>query len=173
MIEEVSMIGTLGIGSPATQFGQSTVGLSPYSSYPIAAPFTLQTSPYLQSLPHVPFSYGMTAPGAYAQPLQPLLQILPQQLGQLNQVLQQQVHGLQQLLQIVPQQLHQIQQLLQILPQQIHQLQVQTQPQPFGAQAGFGGSWQQPIGGASSWGQPTAGVSVGSQAFPGQPGPVM
>jgi hypothetical protein len=164
------MIGTSGIGSP-TQFGQSTVGLSPYGSYPIAAPFTLQTSPYLQSFQHVPLSYGaLQAP--YAQPLQQSLQILPQQLGQLNQLLQQQLNGLQQLLQIVPQQLHQIQQVLQLLPQQIHHLQLQAQQQPFGAQAasGFAG-WQQPIGGSSGWGQPMTGI--GSAPFAGQAGSVM
>src|SRR5262249_48202993 len=117
--------------------------------------------------------YGWTAQGPYAQP-QALLQILPQQLVQLNQLLQHQIHGLQQLLQIVPQQLQQIQQLLHLLPQQIHQLQLQTQ-QPFGAQAapGFGAQWQQPIGGSLSWGQPTTGVNIGSPAFGGQTGPVM
>jgi hypothetical protein len=164
------MIGTLGMGSPAAQFGQP--GPSPYGGYPIAAPFGLQT-PYLQSLQQLPISYGMTAHGPYAQ-AQGLPQILPQQLVQLNQLLQHQVQGLQQLLQIVPQQLHHIQQLLQLLPQQIHQLQLQTQQQPFGTQAaGFGAQWQQPIGGALSWGQPTTGVNIGSPAFGGQQGPVM
>ncbi len=161
------MIGTLGMGSPGTQFGQSTLGQAPFGTHPFAAPFALQSSPYLQSQQQSPFGPGQ---GAYANPQ--LLQIVPQQLGHLSQMLQQQLHGLQQLLQIVPQQLHQIQQLLQVLPHQIQQLQQQSQP--FGAQATQGfNQWQQPIGAGSSWGQPTTGVNIGSPGFPGQSGPVM
>jgi hypothetical protein len=159
---EVSMIGTAFAGSPGAQFGQPIGGLSPYGAYPMANPIAQQTTPYLQSQP-----FGMQAQ-PFAQPMQ-LLQILPQQLGQVSQLLQQQISGLQQLLQVVPHQLQQIHQLLQVLPQQIHQLQLQTQQQqqqqqPFGAQAapGFGyGAWQQP------------GASIGPTAFTGQPGAVM
>ena len=153
------MVGTgWGIGSPVSQFGQATLGTSPYGVNPFVAPFT--QSP--------PSGFGIGQPFGvqaqpYAQPLQHLLQILPQQLAQLNYLLQQQLQGLQQVVQIVPQQLHHIQQLLQILPQQI-QMQSHTQ-QPFGAQGapGFGsfGPWQQPNLGFSS------------QAFTGQGGTVM
>jgi hypothetical protein len=189
------MTGTaLGIGSPATQFGQS-IAMSPYGGYPIAAsPFALQ-APYLQSLQHVP-GYGMAAlpfglqTQQYVQSLQQLLQGLPYQLAQLNHLQQQQIHGLQQLLGFVPQQLQQIQHLLQLLPQQIHQQQILTQQQPFAVQTAPGfagyGPWQPAIGGPSSWpatstlqqavpaaGQPQTGVNIGYPSFAGQPGSVM
>jgi hypothetical protein len=153
-----------GIGSQFGQFGQSGGGISPYGygASPIANPFLLQTPQHLQSLQQLPFGYGQQTQ-AFAQPLQQLMQILPQQLWQLNQLLQHHVHGLQQLVQVVPQQLQQIQQVLQTLPQQIQQL--QAQQQPFGAQAlpslGAFGPWQQP------------GVSMGAPGFTGQSGPVM
>jgi hypothetical protein len=190
------MTGTaFGIGSPATQFGQSTAGMFPYSSYPIATPFALQASPYLQSLQHVPV-YGMTAQPfglqtqQYVQPLQQLLQGLPYQLAQLNHLQWQQLHGLQQLLGVLPQQLQQIQHLLQLLPQQIHQQQILAQQPPYGVQASPGfagyGPWQPPIGGPSNWpafgsiqqgmpapGQSPTGVNVGFPTFAGQPGAVM
>lgn len=153
-----------GIGSPFTQFGHA--GVSPYGGYPIASPFQLQASPYLQSFQQIPGAafgqpFGMQTQG-YGQPVQQLLQVLPQQLGQLHQLLQHDIQDLQQLVHIVPQQLQQIQQLLQILPQQIQQS--QTQQQPFGAQGtqGFGvAPWQQ------------SGVGFGSPVFGGQTGSVM
>lgn len=155
-----------GIGSPFSQFGHA--GVSPYGGYPIASPFQLQAPPYLQSFQQIPGAafgqpFGMQSQG-YAQPVQQLLQILPQQLGQLHQLLQHEIQDLQQLVQIVPQQLQHIQQVLQILPQQIHQSQLQTQQQPFGTQVtpGFGNApWQQ------------SGVGFGSPAYSGQTGSVM
>jgi hypothetical protein len=155
-----------GIGSQFGQFGQSGGGISPYGygASSIGNPF-LQTPQLLQSLQQLPFGYGQQTQ-AFAQPLQQLMQILPQQLwqlNQLNQLLQHHVHGLQQLVQVVPQQLQQIQQVLQTLPQQIQQLQAQ-QP-PFGAQSipaiGAYGPWQQ------------LGVGTGAPGFTGQSGPVM
>jgi hypothetical protein len=152
-----------GIGSQFGQFGQSGGGISPYGygASSIGNPF-LQTPQQLQQLP---FGYSQQTQ-AFAQPLQQLMQILPQQLwqlNQLNQLLQHHVHGLQQLVQVVPQQLQQIQQVLQTLPQQIQQLQAQ-QP-PFGAQSvpaiGAYGPWQQ------------LGVGPGAQGFTSQSGPVM
>jgi hypothetical protein len=155
----------LGIGSPFGQFAQP--GALPYGGSPIASPFQLQTSPYLQSFQQIPGAqfgqpFGIQSQG-FGQPAQQLLQILPQQLGQLHQLLQHQVQGLQHLVQVVPQQLQHIQQLLQILPQQIHQLQMQSQQQPFGTQVTPG------FGGISPWQQ----SGVGSPAFGGQAGLVM
>ena len=164
--------GLFGIGTPVGQFGQLTAG-SPFG-YPIGAGQALQTQPYLQSLQHAPLSYG-PGPQAYGQqfgqPLQQVLQILPQQLAHVQQLLQQQFHGVQQLLQVVPQQLHQIQQLLSILPHQIHQLQFQAQQPQLGGQVGFGYNWPG-IAGAQQ-GSPIGGVGVGSPGFGGQGGTVM
>lgn len=152
-----------GIGSQFGQFGQSGGGISPYGygASPFINPLLLQAPQHLQSLQQLPFGYGQQTQ-AFAQPLQQLMQILPQQLSQINQLLQHHVQGLQQLVQVVPQQLQQIQQVLQTLPQQIQQVQTQ---QPFGAQAvpsiGAYGAWQQP------------GVNIGAPGFTGQAGPVM
>lgn len=148
-----------GIGSQFGQFGQSGGGISPYGygALPIANPFLPQTPQHLQSLQQLPFGYGQQQ--GFAQPLQQLMQILPQQLWHINQLLQHHVHGLQQLVQVVPQQLQQIQQVLQTLPQQIQQL--QAQQQPFGAQVIPFIPWQQP------------GVSMGAPGFTGQAGSVM
>lgn len=154
------MTGTgFGIGSPYSQIGQS-VG-SPFGGYPNAIPFQLQTPPYLQSFQQNPAGFGIGQPTGFQSQVyaQQLLQILPQQLGQLHQLLQHQFQSLQQLVQVVPQQLQHIQQLLQILPHQIHQLQTQ---QPFGVQVTPG------VGGIVPWQQPGAGI--GSPAFgPGSP----
>ncbi|HEY2905837.1 MAG TPA: hypothetical protein VGJ29_08030 [Vicinamibacterales bacterium] len=86
-----------------------------------------------------PIAYPGATPswGVYPQvgPAQQLLQVLPQQLQQLQNLQQQQLYYIQQLLQIVPAQLQQLQQLIQIIPQQLQQ---QSQP--------FGQSFQHPIG---------------------------
>ena len=154
------MVGTgFGIGAPVSQFGQGIQGTSPYGGYPFAAPFT-QASPYLQSQQQIPSSFGAgwqpsgLQAQAYPQPVQQLLQILPQQLAQLSQLVQYEA-----------QQLHHIQQLLQILPQQIQQMQLHTHQQPFGTQAAQG------FGSFSPWQQP--GVGFNSPAFTGPGGSVM
>jgi len=155
------MVGTgFGIGAPFNQFGQPIQGTSPYGVSPFGVPSTLQTWPYLQSQQHIPSSFGSgwqppgLQPQAYSQPVQQLLQILPQQLAQLNQLVQYEA-----------QQLHHIQQLLQILPQQIQQMHLHTQQQPFGAQAAQG------FGSFNPWQQPGQGFN--SPAFTGPGGSVM
>jgi hypothetical protein len=100
-----------------------TVGINPYAFQQYAQNPPLGTTP-LSSL-------GGQAAGLQAIPqIAPLLQIVPQQLQHLQQLVSVQLQELQQLQQIVqllPAQLHQLQQLIQYVPQQLQQLQ-QTSP---------------------------------------------
>jgi hypothetical protein len=155
-------------------------------TYPFS--ITSQTYPVVQSPQQGLFGYGaglqpfVQQSQLYGLPLQQLVHAIAQQLGQVNQLNQQQSQLLHQLIQIVPQQLQQIQQFLQILPQLIHQ---QSQVQPFGLGFSAFGPWQQPFGGASTWpgagvpqqavtvGLPGAGANLGFPAPGGQSAPVM
>jgi|SRR5215472_18408521 len=83
------------------------------------------------------FASGVTIPGSYAWP-----QSYAQQGGFGPQQLQQ----LQQLLQIIPQQIQQLQQTIQFLPQHIAQLVVQTLAQSQASSpVGFAGGPFQPV----------------------------
>jgi TolA-binding protein len=139
-----------GIGAPSMHVGQTLPATSPYGGYGFAA------HPFGPQAPHV-------QPGQQ-QVLQQLLQIVPQQLQQLQNV-QQQVHYLQQLLQILPQQLQQIQQLIQSLPQQL--LHSPFHPQPFGTiptQVSAVGGGIAPYA-AGPWGLTTAGHTLQSPGY--------
>jgi hypothetical protein len=97
------------------------------------------------------------------QQVLPLLQIVPQQLQHLQQLVSVQLHELQQLQQIVqllPAQLQQIQQLIQFVPQQLQQLQQPQFQQGFGQGAGLASF------GSAPWG-------VGPLSFGAQPNQVM
>lgn len=110
--------------------GSNTFGIGTPATYP---------------LPQGPWGLSTPFMGSYAiggvQPLQQLLQIVPQQLQQVQYLQQLQAFHLQQLLQLVPTQLQLIQQLVQAVPQQIQQIQQLQQPwqtSPIPAQSGFG-----------------------------------
>jgi hypothetical protein len=88
-----------------------------------------------------------------------LLQWLPHQLQQLQQMQYVQHQQIQQLLHVIPAQLAQLQQWIQFVPQQIQQLQQGTPFQlPFGQIAGTAG-----YGVSTPWGiaSPASGASPG------------
>jgi hypothetical protein len=138
-------------------------------------PFTYPTpftpwgiSPQHQPLSSAPLSSfvspAVAGPAYGAQSIVPLLQIVPQQLQHLQQLVSVQLQELQQLQQVIqflPAQLQQIQQLIQSVPLQLRQLQQpQTAQQGFGPGAGLAGF------GSVPWG-------VGPLAFGAQPSHVM
>jgi hypothetical protein len=114
-------------GGLVNYLGSNTFGIGTPATYP---------------LPQGPWGLSTPFMGSYAiggvQPLQQLLQIVPQQLQQVQYLQQLQAFHLQQLLQLVPTQLQLIQQLVQAVPQQIQQLQQPWQTSPIPAQSGFG-----------------------------------
>jgi len=169
--KEVRMgIGMQGFG---TSFGyptQQTPFGSPYGIQGLGAagvnvnPFAWQQ--YGQSLGSTPLASLSLNPYNLQQALPQIVQLLQtvpfqvQQLQQLEFAQQQQLQQLQQILQVIPIQLAQLQQLIQHVPQQLQHLQQHSQlQQPFGQISGIGG-------GISPWG-------VGPQAFGAQPGHVM
>ena len=132
---------------------------SPFSPWGISS----QQQPLLSA----PLSSTFASPAYGASPLQqalPLLQIVPQQLQHLQQLVSvqlQELQQLQQIIQLLPAQLQQIQQLIQFVPQQLQQLQQQPQVQQgFGPGAGLAGFASTP------WG-------VGPLSFGAQPNQVM
>jgi len=147
-----------GIGTTTPYAAQPTPWGNPWTGfsqmgYPFAQPF----APALHGAPvSGGFNpYGHSLQGAVPQ----ALHFVPQQLQQIQQLVQhlpQQLQQIQQLVQFVPYQLQQIQQLIQVLAQQPYQSQHAQALQPF-----------QPPMGMSGWqtGQP--------QLFGGQPGYVM
>ena len=154
----------------ATPFGQWGASPHGYQGYQGVAinPYALQQYTQSQPLMGAPLSSAIAGPAPGAQsPYQvlPLLQIVPQQLQHLQQLVSLQLQELQQLQQIVqllPAQLQQLQQLVQYVPQQLQQLQQASSYQsPFTQGAGFGSN---PT--ASPWG-------LGPQAFGGQQSHVM
>jgi hypothetical protein len=111
-----------GLGTPATYpFAQNPVGI-----WPQVYPQTLSNP-----LPGSGFGVSPFGMGAVQSPpiqqIALLLQTVPQQLQQVQQLQQQQLVYLNQLLQWIPAQLQQIQQSIQLLPYQIQQ------GQPLGA----------------------------------------
>ena len=186
------MAGTAFAGVPTTQFGQlspAAYGAYGFGGYPVG----VQANPGLQPVQQGPFGSGGSLSPFGTQAVQStpqywqLLQIIPQQLQQL-QYLQHIALHIQHLSQIVPQQLQQVQQLLQLLPQQIQQLQQQllwqqsagTQPlsgvSPFSSsQSGGPWTWSTmtqpliPTQAGTMMGQP----GLGPQTFPAQTSPVM
>jgi hypothetical protein len=162
-------IGTFGYGTP---FGYPTPlttpwGISPYGMQGLGAtgvtvnPFAWQQLSG-QSLGITPLASLAVNPYALQQALPQIVQLLQtvpfqvQQLQQLEFVQQQQLQQLQQILQVIPIQLAQLQQLIQHVPQQLQQL---TQlHQPFGQFSG--------LGGFTPWGMTPQGIGT-------QPGHVM
>lgn len=135
------------IGAPTSYVGQPFPATAPFGGYAFGGyPFGPQAQHYIQPTPQ--------------QVLQQLLQIVPQQLNQLQNV-QHQVHHLQQLLQVLPQQLHQLAQLVQSLPHHLLH-------QPFSAvspiQSAFGPGLSQQA--AGPWGFTAAGQGVPTLAYP-------
>jgi len=143
-------IGTLGYGTP---FGYPTQQITPWGSAPFGIqglgatgvninPFALQQL-HGQSLGTTPLSSLSVNPYNLQQALPQIFQLLQavpfqvQQLQQLEFAQQQQLQQLQQILQIIPVQLAQLQQLIQHVPQQLQQL--TQQHQPFGQISGLGG----------------------------------
>jgi hypothetical protein len=109
-----------------------------------------------------PLTSTIAGPSIGLHQVLPLLQVVPQQLQHLQQLVSVQLQELQQLQHIVqqlPGQLQQIQQLIQYVPQQLQQLS-QLQ-QPIGQSASFG-----TLAGPPQWG-------FNPQAFGAQPGHVM
>jgi uncharacterized spore protein YtfJ len=159
------------MGTIGTQFGYPTQQITPWGTSPYGIqglgasgvninPFAFQQL-YGQSLGTTPLASLSVNPYNLQQALPQIFQLLQtvpfqvQQLQQLEFAQQQQLQQLQQILQVIPVQLAQLQQLIQHVPQQLQQLQ-QTQ-QPFG---------QTGIGGFSPWG-------ITPQTFGAQPGHVM
>ena len=155
--------GTLGFGTP---FGYPTQqitpwGISPYGMQGLGAsgvninPFAWQQL-HGQSLGQTPLTSLSVNPYNLQQALPQIFQLLQtvpiqvQQLQQLGFAQQQQLQQLQQILQTIPIQLSQLQQVIQHVPQQLQQL---TQ-QPFG------------VGGITPW-------AAGQQGFGAQSGHVM
>jgi len=162
-------MGTFGLG---TQFGYPTQQQTPWGNSPYGTqglgigninPFALQQL-YGQTIATTPLASLSVNPYNLQQALPQIFQLLQnvpfqvQQLQQLEFAQQQQLQQLQQILQIIPVQLAQLQQLIQHVPQQLQHLQQTSQlQQPFG-QAGFGGF--------TPWG-------ISPQAFGAQSGHVM
>jgi hypothetical protein len=143
-----------------------TVGINPYAFQQYAQNPPLGTTP-LSSL-------GGQAAGLQAIPqMAPLLQIVPQQLQHLQQLVSVQLQELQQLQQIVqllPAQLQQLQQLLQYVPQQLQHLQ---QSSPFQHPWAFQQSpFQQPFAQGTAF-QAAGPWGAGPQTFGAQPSHVM
>ena len=125
-------------------------------------PYAFQQYTQNQPLMSAPLTSTIGGPSLGAQQVLPLLQVVPQQLQYLQQLVSVQLQELQQLQQIVqllPGQLQQIQQLIQYVPQQLQQLS-QLQ-QPIGQSAGLG-----TFAGTPQWG-------FNPPAFGAQPGHVM
>ena len=88
-------------------------------------PYAFQQYTQNQPLMSAPLTSTIAGPSLGAQQVLPLLQVVPQQLQHLQQLVSVQLQELQQLQQIVqllPGQLQQIQQLIQYVPQQLQQL---------------------------------------------------
>jgi hypothetical protein len=168
--------GTLGYGTPFGQQTQQTpAGMTPYGPQGLGAtgvnvnPFAWQQ--YSQTLGSTPLASLSVNPSNLQQALPQILQLLQavpvqvQQLQQLEFAQQQLLQQLQQILQVIPVQLAQLQQLIQHAPQQLQHLQpqqppfgqIQPQQQPFG---------QIGLGGISPWG-------ITPQAFGAQSGHIM
>jgi hypothetical protein len=162
------------MGMFGTQFGFPTQQITPWGTSPYGIqglgatgvninPFALQQ--YGQSLGTTPLASLSVNPYNLQQALPQIFQLLQavpfqvQQLQQLEFAQQQQLQQLQQILQIIPAQLAQLQQLIQHVPQQLQHLQQTSQlQQPFGQVSG--------LGGFSPWG-------ITPQTFGAQPGHVM
>jgi hypothetical protein len=146
-----------------TPWGVSPYGLQGYGAQGVGInPFALQqlqghsiASTPLASLSLNPYNVQQALPQIFQ-----LLQTVPYQVQQLQQLgfaQQQQLQQLQQILQIIPAQLGQLQQLIQHVPQQFQQFQQSPFQQPFGPS---------PFAGVSPWG-------IQPQTFSAQPGHVM
>ena len=147
-----------GFGAPTGYAAQTFPATSPFAAYPFGThPYGPQAQQHVQPLQQL----LQIVP----QQLQQLLQVVPQQLNQLQNV-QQQVHHLQQLLQILPQQLYQLQQLVQSLPHHLLHQPFSGAPQPWGFTAA--GQGVQPFG----YSQPT-GMLPQNVGFGAQPGQLM
>jgi len=164
-------IGTRGFGTP---FGYPTQQITPWGTSPYGQglgasglninPFAWQQL-YGQSLGSTPLASLSVNPYNLQQALPQIVQLLQavpfqvQQLQQLEFSQQQQLQQLQQILQVIPIQLAQLQQLIQHVPQQLQHLQQLSQlQQPFGQMSG--------LAGFTPWG-------ITPQAFGAQPGHVM
>jgi len=146
-----------------TPWGVSPYGLQGYGAHGVSInPFAWQqlqgqmiANTPLASLSLNPYNIQQALPQIFQ-----LLQSVPYQIQQLQQLgfaQQQQLQQLQQILQIIPAQLGQLQQVIQQVPQQLQSLQQSPFQQPFGPAA---------FAGVSPWGtQP--------QTFGAQPGHVM
>jgi len=155
------------------QFGQSSQfsqfspwNVSTHGQGPGINPYAFQQYAQNQPLMSAPLSSTIAGVGLpQLQQVLPLLQIVPQQLQHLQQLVSVQLQELQQLQQIVqllPGQLQQIQQLIQSALQQHQQLQQPSQfQQPFGQGPGLGS-----FPASSPW-------AFGPQAFGAQPSQVM
>jgi len=157
----VSAFGTqFGYPSQITPWGIPQQNVQGLGINPYAFQYT-QNQPLMST----PLSSTISGPAYGVQQVLPLLQIVPQQLQHLQQLVSVQLQELQQLQQIVqllPVQLQQLQQLIQIVPQQLQQLQQLSQfQQPIGQGAGVGS-----FGATPQWG-------LGPHAFGAQPGHVM
>ena len=83
--------------------------------------YPTQTNPFAAaSFGGYPSAFSTS--GLQQQPILQSLQVIPQQLHQLQQLLSIQQQQIQQVLQIVPAQLQHLQQLIQLVPQQLHQV---------------------------------------------------
>ena len=130
----------MALGAFGTAFTTPS-GISPYGPQGLGInPYAFQH--YMQSQPLM--SAPLSSPfGQTAAPLQqslPLLQIVPQQLHQLQQLVSVQLQALQQVQQVVqflPAQLQQIQQLIQIVTQQLQQVQSPYQASQYQASQPF------------------------------------
>jgi hypothetical protein len=123
-------------------------------------PYAFQQYTQNQPLMSAPLTSTIAGPSLGVQQVLPLLQIVPQQLQHLQQLVSVQLQELQQLQQIVqllPGQLQQIQQLIQYVPQQLQQLSQLQQPQSSGLGT---------FAGTPQWG-------FNPQPFGAQPGHVM
>ena len=131
-------------------YGAQGVGINPFALQQLQGQLSANTP--LASLSLNPYNIQQALPQIFQ-----LLQTVPYQVQQLQQLgfaQQQQLQQLQQILQIIPAQLGQLQQLIQHGPQQqLHQF----QQSPFGPSA---------LAGVSPWG-------IQPQTFGPQPGHVM
>lgn len=150
-------------GTQFTYPGQFFTPFSPWSSAQQGIPQQgIQGLGVNQPLMSAPLTSTIAGPSFGGHQVLSLLQVVPQQLQHLQQLVSVQLQELQQLQQIVqllPGQLQQIQQLIQYLPQQLQQLS-QLQ-QPIGQSAGLG-----TFAGTPQWG-------FSPQPFGAQPGHVM
>jgi len=164
-------IGMLGFGTP---FGYPTQQITPWGTLPYGIqglgaagvninPFALHQL-YGQSLATTPLASLAVNPYNLQQALPQifhLLQTVPfqvQQLQQLEIAQQQQLQQLQQILQVIPIHIAQLHQLVQHVPQLLQHLQQTTPLQPFGPVTG--------LGGFTPW-------AIPPQTFGAQPGHVM